>query len=110
MRCIAQDADNVRRRTQAQPLQNANRGVSARVHHAVACPCNAQQCASNGWHPSMPLDACMHFTCCSAVADAVTLLVLADAAAAQLEQRLRMLPGLVEKLEQGVKVADVGCG
>jgi hypothetical protein len=30
--------------------------------------------------------------------------------AVQLEQRVRMLPGLVEKLQQGVKVADVGCG
>jgi hypothetical protein len=30
--------------------------------------------------------------------------------AVQLEQRLRMLPGLVEKLQHGVKVADVGCG
>lgn len=30
--------------------------------------------------------------------------------AVQLEERLRLLPGLVDKLQQGVKVADVGCG
>lgn len=30
--------------------------------------------------------------------------------AVQLEQRLCMLPGLVDRLERGVKVADVGCG
>lgn len=30
--------------------------------------------------------------------------------AIQLEQRLRLLPGLIDKLQQGVKVADVGCG
>lgn len=30
--------------------------------------------------------------------------------AVQLEERLHLLPGLVEKLQQGVKVADVGCG
>lgn len=59
----------------------------------------------------MPLDACMQFHAAAAVADAVVLPIgLLLQRAVQLEQRLHMLPGLVEKLEQGVKVADVGCG
>jgi hypothetical protein len=38
------------------------------------------------------------------------LLLLLLQRALQVEQRMRMLPGLIEKLQQGVKVADVGCG
>jgi hypothetical protein len=64
-------------------------------------------CEHGRVHTRTALSSELLLACCIACI-CPTMLVLQRAL--QVEQRMRKLPGLIEKLQRGVKVADVGCG